>query len=328
MNKFLLWCLIGTSAFAVSFVLVPDFNKLVYTQLAAVIGIDINAVRKWQLQNGLNRNLAYGDRGSDVRLLQEGMSKLSLDFRTKDITGYYGQKTVKAVSDFQTGQGLDTTGKLDRNTRAALNKVYLKELCPDGQGNVYPDEVLVHINREQSLPADYIPDNLINISGIVRTTGTICLRQDAATSLKQMFDVAASHNIKLIVTSGFRRPEIQSIIQKMWIFLNGESARDGVAEPLHSEHQLGTTVDLSGRSVNNSGADGDFDGTVEDVWLRQNAYTYGFVMSYPEDKTKITGYIYEPWHYRFVGVEVAKQIYDKQISVEEYFNAIPNVLNS
>lgn len=290
--------------------------------MAAVIGIDINVVRKWQLQNGLNRNLAYGDRGSDVRLLQEGMSRLSLDFTAKDVTGYYGQKTVKAVSDFQLGQGLDATGRLDQGTRAALNDVYLKELCPDGQGNVFPDEIQVHVNREKSLPADYIPDNLIDISGVVRTTGTLCLRQDAAASLKQMFDDAASQNIKLIVTSGFRRPEIQSLIQKMWILLNGESARNGVAEPLHSEHQLGTAVDLSGGSINNSGADGNFDGTIEDAWLRQNAYTYGFVMSYPEGKMGVTGYIYEPWHYRFLGVPVATKIFDTQVSTEEYFNSI------
>lgn len=316
-----------TAVFALSFSLIPDFKQFVSDQLAAVIGIDINEVRKWQLQNGLNRDLAYGDSGSDVRLLQEGMSKISLNFTAKNITGYYGPKTAKAVSDFQTAQGLNATGQLDSGTRAALNNVYLKELCPDGQGNVYSDEIMIHINRDIALPSDYIPDNLVPISDYVKTLGIICLKREVVPFLKQMFDDAASQEINLSVTSGFRRPEIQSIIQKMWILLNGERARVGVAEPLHSEHQLGTTVDISGESVNNSGASDNFDGTAEDEWLKQNAYKYGFVMSYPKGKMPVTGYMYEPWHYRFVGIETAKQIYDKQISIEEYFNSASSTVN-
>lgn len=328
MRKSLLFLtLCVTVVFALSFSLIPDFRQFISNQLAAVIGIDVNQVRMWQLQNGLNRDLAYGDSGSDVRLLQEGMSKISLDFTAKNITGYYGPKTAKAVSDFQTAQGLDATGRLDSGTREILNYLYFKELCPDGQGSAYSDEIMIHVNRDKSLPADYIPENLINISDFVKTPWITCLRQDVAPFLKQMFDDATNQKIKLSVTSGFRRPEIQSIIQKMWIFLNGESARNGVAEPLHSEHQLGTTIDISGESVNNSGASGNFDGTPEDAWLKQNAYKYGFVMSYPKGKMAVTGYMYEPWHYRYVGTEIAKEIYDKGISVEEYFTTSTCTLN-
>lgn len=325
MKKLLLLLgLCATVVFAVSFLFIPDFNKFVYSQLAAVIGIDINKVRQWQLQNGLNRNLSLGDSGSDVRLLQEGMSKISLDFPAKNITGQYGAKTAKAVSDFQLAQGLKVNGRLDADTRAALNEVYFKELCPDGQGNVYPDEILIHVNRDTSLPTDYIPDNLVDISGMVKTTGIICLKQDAVPFLRQMFDDANSQGIGLAVVSGFRRPEIQSIIYKILVLVGGEKSKNGIAEPLHSEHQLGTTVDLGAKSIGYTGVSDLFDSTVEDTWLKQHASAYGFVMSYPKDKMSVTGYKYEPWHYRFVGVDVAKQIFDKQISVEEYFTTTQN----
>ena len=256
------------------------------------------------------------------------MNKILYDFPTKNITGYYGSKTAQAVSDFQLKQGLNTNGQLDSNTRLALNYIYFNELCPTEQGNIiYPDEITVHVNREIPLPVDYVPHNLINISDLVKTIGIVCLKQDVAPFLKQMFDDATSQNVKLVVTSGFRRPEIQSIIQKVWQLIEGNKSEAGVAEPRHSEHQLGTTVDLSGESVNNIGATDSFDGTTEDAWLKQNAYKYGFIMSYPKDKVAITGYIYEPWHYRFVGVGVAKQIFDKQISIEEYFNSLNDTLN-
>jgi zinc D-Ala-D-Ala carboxypeptidase len=314
--------------FALSFLLVPDFNKFVYSHLAAVMGIDINKVRQWQLQNGLNRDLAIGDRGVDVRLLQEALNKNSPNFQEKNITGYYGSRTAQAISDFQLAQGLNTNGRLDSDTRVALNNIYFNELCPVGQGDIiYSDEIMVHINREIPLPVDYAPHNLVNISDFVKTVGIICLKQDVIPFLKQMFADAADQNIKLVVTSGFRRPEMQSIIQKMWQLIEGDTSKKGVAEPRHSEHQLGTAVDLSGKSVNDASATDIFDGTTEDVWLKQNAYKYGFVMSYPKDKLPITGYKYEPWHYRFVGTDVAKQIFDRQISVEEYFSSLKGILN-
>lgn len=191
-------------------------------------------------------------------------------------------------------------------------------------GGEFSDENLIQVNRNKSLPADYVPQDLINISGLVKTIGVVCIKQEATSYLKQMFDDASKQNIALAVTSGFRRPEIQSILYKLWLVIEGQKGKEGIAEPLYSEHQLGTTVDLSGKSIGYSSASDKFDGTIEGVWLKQNAHIYGFVMSYPEGKQQITGYIYEPWHYRFVGIEAAKQIFDTQISVEEYFSSLQN----
>ncbi len=306
--------------FALSFFTLPDVNKFISNQMAAVIGIDINKVIKWQSQRGLHTDLSIGDSGKDIFLLQYAMNKALLDFRSKNIDGHFGPKTLKAVKDFQISLGLNESGEFDTGTRLALNNLYFKELCPDGQGNIFPDQIMIHLNKNISLPDDYIPNDLINITDRVKTINIACLKQEVAPFLTKMFDDAESENISLAVTSAFRRPEVQSVLYKALLLVKGEKAKDRVAKPLHSEHQLGTTVDITGKSISYASTSDKFDETTEYKWLKQHAYKYGFVLSYPKDKRSTTGYDYEPWHYRYVGLEIAKEIFDKQISVEEYFS--------
>ena len=133
---------------------------------------------------------------------------------------------------------------------------------------------------------------------------------------------AKKEGFEIAITSGFRRYEIQDLVYKIWSEILGiERVVNEVALPGHSEHQLGTVVDLSAKSNNFVGADDLFDQTHEFRWLEKNAYKYGFVLSYPKDKTNITGYIYEPWHWRFVGIDHSKFIHNRKISVEEYLNS-------
>jgi D-alanyl-D-alanine carboxypeptidase len=323
MKKLILPLVLSFSTiFALCFFIQPNFKKFVSNQMAAVIGIDINQVVQWSSQRGLSKDLMIGDSGKDVYLLQYAMDKISPNFSSGDITGYFGQKTLQAVYNFQKSNSLNATGKLDSNTRILLNRLYFKELCPDGQDNIFPDETLIHVNKDKPLPADYIPQDLIDISDSVKTSGIVCLKQDVAPYLKKMLDDAYSQKVTLAVTSGFRRPEVQSLIYKALLLIEGKKAQNRIAEPLHSEHQLGTTIDLTGESIGYLSANDKFDGTIEDLWLRENAYKYGFVLSYPKDKTLITGYDYEPWHYRFMGLDIAKQIFNHKISIEEYFNSI------
>jgi D-alanyl-D-alanine carboxypeptidase len=291
-------------------------------QLASVIGIDPQSVHKYQTNRGIKRDLVIGDSGGDVMLVQQALNKLTPDFPKKNITGYFGEKTSLAVSRYQQDQKLPITGKIDLPTRNNLNDIYFKELCPDASGNNLSDEILVKVNRTKSLPKDYVPKNLTRVVDPVKTTSIICLKKEVLYYIEKMFQDALGQGVQLAITSGFRRPEIQGVIYKIWRSVLGERAKDSVAEPLHSEHQLGTTVDISGATNNFIGADDDFAGTPEDLWLRKNSYKYGFVMSYPEKKSHITGYVYEPWHYRFVGLEAAREIFTKNISVEEYFNLL------
>ena len=105
--------------------------------------------------------------------------------------------------------------------------------------------------------------------------------------------------------------------QSLNVRIDGVEAADTYsARPGFSEHQLGYSIDLTnGESVPFE----EFHNTKEYEWLKDNAYKYGFILRYPKDKEYITGYIFEPWHIRYVGYDIAKYIYENNITYEEYY---------
>ena len=152
------------------------------------------------------------------------------------------------------------------------------------------------------MPDDFIPRDLQNVQyfNVRSAGGIICLRSDALESLKNMFDGAKKEGVLLAVTSGFRKSSIQQWLVNYYFNIRGEEALKSIALPGYSEHQLGTTVDLTGSSINYKSTQSNFGNTVEGNWLNNNAYKYGFFMSYPLGNSE---YIFEPWHYRFLGLD-------------------------
>lgn len=139
--------------------------------------------------------------------------------------------------------------------------------------------------------------------------------------LQEMFDAMRADGIYPIVREGYRTAEEQEEIfdEKVQAYMNEgysraraeRTAKKWVAVPGTSEHQLGIAVDINADKTQSSN---------EDVyqWLVNNAYKYGFILRYPQGKEDITGTDYEPWHYRYVGVGVAEEIFNTQICFEEY----------
>jgi len=137
-----------------------------------------------------------------------------------------------------------------------------------------------------------------------------------------MFRDAEREGIYLGITSAYRKPEIQKYLFDFWLMIEGPDALDAIAEPGASEHQLGTAVDFTDASIGYAGVDDRFASSGGGKWLAQNGHRYGFIMSYPRGKEKMTGYKYEPWHWRFVGVDTATALYNQGITFNEsYFNA-------
>lgn len=144
-------------------------------------------------------------------------------------------------------------------------------------------------------------------------------------ALQEMLDTARSNNIYPIVVSGYRTTEKQQgLMYDKIADYKAEGYTDAiaitkaeawVAVPGTSEHQLGIAVDINADGIHSTG---------EEVykWLSQNSYKFGFIRRYPADKTEITGVIDEPWHYRYVGVDAATEIYNQGICLEEYLNKI------
>ena len=174
---------------------------------------------------------------------------------------------------------------------------------------------LIIVNRWNELPEDYSVE-LTELSNGQKVDSRIY------PYLQEMFDVARAEGVYPVVREGYRTEEEQQEIldDKIQTYINQgysqsraeRTAKEWVALPGTSEHQLGIAVDIN---VDKSKCSN------EEVyaWLAENAYKYGFILRYPLGKQEITGTSYEPWHYRYVGEEAALEIYEQGICLEEYF---------
>jgi LAS superfamily LD-carboxypeptidase LdcB len=123
---------------------------------------------------------------------------------------------------------------------------------------------------------------------------------------------AYADGITLWICSGYRSYSYQSKLYNNYVYTDGKAAADTYsARPGHSEHQTGLAADINS-------ADESFAGTPEAKWLAANCWKYGFIIRYPKGKESITGYIYEPWHIRYLGKENAKLVYESGLTLEEY----------
>lgn len=175
------------------------------------------------------------------------------------------------------------------------------------------DGNLVLVNKFYHLKEDYFPNDLVVLKGQYNHGANNKLREEAALAFMKMVDGAKLENIDIYNASAFRSYDYQVNLYNKYIKRDGKKAADIYsARPGYSEHQSGLCLD-----INN--IDDSFDGTDEANWLKNNAYKYGFILRFPKGKEDITGYKYEPWHYRYVGKEAAKIIYEDDITLEEYY---------
>ncbi|MFA6515212.1 MAG: CapA family protein [Candidatus Paceibacterota bacterium] len=183
----------------------------------------------------------------------------------------------------------------------------------------YDDMKILNIGQTIKLPdVTYIPSNLRELGTIFSTKKRICLTKEARDAFELMSEKAKEDGLTIKVSSGFRSYEYQKTLFSNASKVNNKNAIISVAKPGYSEHQLGTAVDITGSSINYSSASGNFDKTIEDKWLKENAYLFGFIQSYPKDKEDITGYKYEPWHYRYVGLDNAEKIKNSDLTITEF----------
>lgn len=172
-----------------------------------------------------------------------------------------------------------------------------------------PYDTLVLVNKYHILPSGIEPKNLVNIEGQR-------MEKVAADAMSKMVKDMRSDGLSIILQSGYRSEELQTSIYNRNVQNRGQERADKYsARPNSSEHQTGLAMDLS--------TDGTLEETFENTpqfkWLNENAHKYGFIMRYPKDKVYMTGYEYEPWHYRYVGVEIASLIKAENITYEEYY---------
>lgn len=168
------------------------------------------------------------------------------------------------------------------------------------------------VNKYNKLPIGIKYDDLVVVKKPYSDNGKRKLRQVAYDHFIEMAKAAKNDNIKLYVVSGYRTEKQQNGLFNNNVKRNGiEHALMYSAKSNYSEHQLGLAIDINNVNVK-------FEKTKEYTWLKENSYKYGFIERYPKNKEFITGYGYEPWHYRYLGVDIATKLYEENITYEEY----------
>lgn len=203
---------------------------------------------------------------------------------------------------------LDITAIARQNGKTATLPKNLEPVCTVDDSS----SIKVVVNKKNCLkPLNFQPDDLTYVNNVQ-------VRGAMANDLADMLTAASSTGNSLTITSGFRSYYDQVTIYNSYVASLGSSLADGFASrPSYSEHQTGLAIDLKSGGC----ALDCFGRTSAYKWLRDNAHTYGFIERYTSDKTSITGYGAEPWHWRYVGSTIANDMKKKGVkTLEEYYD--------
>lgn len=176
-------------------------------------------------------------------------------------------------------------------------------------------ENTILVNKFNKLPENYEPQDLVDIS-IQYAYDNNRIRSHVNAAYIEMAKDAKKEGLSLIASSSYRSYQNQEIIYNRSVANSSVEITDKTsARPGHSEHQTGLTIDILTYNVPLSA----FENTEEYHWLQENAHKYGFIMRYPSDKEYLTGYSYESWHYRYLGIDLATKVYNEGITYDEYY---------
>lgn len=273
--------------------------------------------------------LKRGDSGEAVRQMQQRL--LDLEYYSGSVDGAFGPGTEEAVRIFQRQNGLEVDGIAAAKTFFILyseDAPHMTVMPTPG-----PDDLLILINRSHPIDSKYIPFDLVLLSNAIPSSlakvGGSEIEGDrtAVQALKTMLQAAKQEGLDdWKINSGYRSYQYQQKIfddsvsdfmQQGYSRSKAESsARVTIADPGTSEHQTGLAFDISVQGVS------QFKGTDQQIWLHQHCWDYGFIIRYQEDKEKITGYIAECWHIRYVGVQHSQKMREQNLCLEEYLGMV------
>lgn len=182
--------------------------------------------------------------------------------------------------------------------------------------SIYQNTNTMLVNKCFFLDSSFTPSNLVylkdtNLSYIKRENEEMMIKKDILNSYQNLYNDALKNGFQLYIFSSYR-----DYNKQYHLYYNVNNQNDEyVARPGFSEHQSGYALDIS---TLNHGLTNNFQYSDEYKWLIENSYKYGFILRYPEEKENITGYKYEPWHFRFVGEDIAEFLYKNKFTLEEY----------
>ncbi|MBR5370093.1 MAG: M15 family metallopeptidase [Bacilli bacterium] len=206
------------------------------------------------------------------------------------------------------------TKQVIKNVNMNLDQEFYKDSKEARNQNT--EKILV--NKYYYLGKDYVPNNLENISTRYALSNMKMVKE-AKNAFEELASTAKEEKLNIIAMSTYRSYEYQVNLYNRYVRSDGKEKADTYSgRPGHSEHQTGLAVDVYNGKENYT----NFEKTKEFEWMKKHAHEFGFILRFPKNKESETGYIYEAWHYRYVGKEVAAYIKEHDISFEEYYATI------
>lgn len=262
--------------------------------------------------------------------LQETINVESISLSTYDVSVYVGSSKMPIVTMLPENAPDKSEIWTSSNTDIAVVNE-LGNITGISEGECIVKVVSAanpEVSAEVNVTVKKADDGLTYINGILIANKTYSLPQDynpgvnddAQKAFNKMQADAYSAGLNIYISSAFRSYEYQSQLYQRYVNKDGKAQADRYsARPGHSEHQTGLAFDLN--TIDSSFAD-----TAEGKWVAEHCYEYGFIIRYPADKEAVTGFLYEPWHIRYLGTDVAKDVYDSGLCLEEYLG-IDSVYN-
>ena len=258
----------------------------------------------------------------EIKLLEKELKDKELDTLlnnkyNKNITRFIKEKyfIFKNLNDYLNYYE-DNKDKSITDIVAIVNTKSNNEFYTNTKKTDISKNELILVNKYNYLTSDYNPDDLKELSNVYAYGTNQMLRLDAYNAFIEMWNKANEDGYKLIINSSYRSYEDQEKIYNDYSSWYGETDADKkAARPGYSEHQTGLALDVQSYCSENK----EFDECPEFTWLSNNAYKFGFILRYPKDLEHITGYNYESWHYRFVGIKASTYIHSNNITFDEYY---------
>ena len=293
--------------------------------------LDINYVEENNFINNINKLLDLGYKNKDINTFYEKVPK-SIDVITSN---KYDKNIINYISlDYFKEENLDRYIKYDFiDTKSVYDTTILKEkynyedtvtfvnayLDKDYYSNDIPlskdkaSKLDVIVNKYYKLDKDYEPEDLTIINSKF-ASGTQKLRKEAADKFEEMASDMLKENLKIYAGSTYRSYSYQEGLYNRYVKKDGfKEAETYSARAGYSEHQLGLAVDIVNGKWNYLS-----EGDKEYTWLIDNSYKYGFILRYPHESEYITGYVFEDWHFRYLGIELATKVYESKLTYDEY----------
>ena len=293
--------------------------------------LDINYVEENNFINNINKLLDLGYKNKDINTFYEKVPK-SIDVITSN---KYDKNIINYISlDYFKEENLDRYIKYDFiDTKSVYDTTILKEkynyedtvtfvnayLDKDYYSNDIPlskdkaSKLDVIVNKYYKLDKDYEPEDLTVINSKF-ASGTQKLRKEAADKFEEMASDMLKENLKIYAGSTYRSYSYQEGLYNRYVKKDGfKEAETYSARAGYSEHQLGLAVDIVNGKWNYLS-----EGDKEYTWLVNNSYKYGFILRYPHESEYITGYVFEDWHFRYLGIELATKVHESKLTYDEY----------